>query len=56
MILSGFQIVSHQVMKKPAIGANALTNTKRSEFNAGKYVPYVGVNVHIDIAREAVAQ
>ena len=34
-------------------GANAVTPVKRSEFNAGKHVPYVGDEVTINIAIEA---
>lgn len=56
LTVTGFQSMPHPMMKKPAIGANAFTNIKRSEFNAGKYVPYVGDDVRIDIALEAVAQ
>ena len=44
------------VVKKDAIGANAHTKVKRSEFNAGKYAPYVGDDVTIDIAIEAFKQ
>jgi polyisoprenoid-binding protein YceI len=56
LTVTGFQSMPHPMMKKPAIGANAFTHIKRSEFNAGKYVPYVGDDVRIDIALEAVAQ
>ena len=56
LTVTGFQAMPHPMMKKPAIGANAFTTIKRSEFNAGKYVPYVGDEVRIDIALEAVAQ
>jgi polyisoprenoid-binding protein YceI len=56
LTVTSFQAMPHPMMKKPAIGANAFTNIKRSEFNAGKYVPYVGDDVRIDIALEAVAQ
>jgi len=56
LTVTGFQSMPHPMMKKPAIGANAFTQIKRSEFNAGKYVPYVGDDVRIDIALEAVAQ
>jgi polyisoprenoid-binding protein YceI len=44
------------MMKKPAIGANAFTQIKRSEFNAGMYAPYVADEVRIDIAIEAIGQ
>ena len=56
LTVTGFEAKPHPMMKKPAIGANAYTEIKRSEFNAGKYVPYVSDDVRIDIALEAVAQ
>lgn len=56
LTVTSFQSMPHPMMKKPAIGANAFTVIKRSEFNTGKYVPYVGDEVRIDIALEAVAQ
>jgi len=55
LTVTSFQAMPHPMMKKPAIGANAFTVVKRSEFNAGKYAPYVGDEVRIDIALEAVA-
>ena len=48
--------MSHPMLKKDAIGANATTKVKRTEFNAGKYAPYVGDDVTIDIAVEAVKE
>jgi len=56
LTVTSFQAMPHPMMKKPAIGANAFTVIKRSEFNAGKYAPYVGDEVRIDIAIEAIAQ
>jgi polyisoprenoid-binding protein YceI len=56
LTVTGFLAMPHPMLKKPAIGANAFTVIKRSEFNAGKYVPYVGDEVRIDIALEAIAQ
>ena len=56
LTVTSFQAMPHPMMKKPAIGANAFTTIKRSEFNAGKYAPYVGDDVRIDIAIEAIAQ
>ena len=44
------------MLKKDAIGANAWTVVKRSEFNAGKYAPYVGDEVRIEVAIEAIKQ
>lgn len=42
------------MLTKDAIGANAYTVLKRAEFNAGKGGPYVGDDVRIDIAIEAI--
>jgi len=54
--VTGFQAMPHPITKKPALGANAFTTIKRTEFNAGKYAPYVGDEVRIDVAIEAIAQ
>ena len=56
LTVTSFQAMPHPMVKKPALGANAFTTIKRSEFNAGKYAPYVGDEVRIDIAIEAIAQ
>lgn len=56
LTVTSFQAMPHPMMKKDAIGANAFTVVKRSEFNAGKYAPYVGDDVRIDIAFEAIKQ
>ena len=55
LTVTSFQAMPHPMMKKPAIGANAYTVVKRSDFGAGKYAPYVGDEVRIDIALEAIA-
>jgi len=47
---------AHPMLKKPAIGASAVTTIKRTEFNAGKYAPAVSDEVVIDIALEAIAK
>ena len=52
--VSSFKAMPHPMVKKDAIGANAWTVVKRSEFNAGKYAPNVGDEVRIDIAIEAI--
>ena len=54
LTVTSFQAMPHPMLKKEAIGANAFTVIKRSEFNAGKYAPYVGDEVRIDIALEAI--
>jgi len=56
LTVTSFQAMPHPMQKKDAIGANAYTTIKRSEFNAGKYAPNVGDEVRIDIAIEAVKQ
>lgn len=54
--VSSFLAMPHPMVKKPALGANAFTTIKRSEFNAGKFAPHVGDEVRIDIAIEAIAK
>ena len=54
--VTSFQAMAHPMFKKPAIGANATTTVKRTEFNAGKYAPAVGDDVTITIAIEAIAK
>jgi polyisoprenoid-binding protein YceI len=54
--VTSFQQMPHPMMKKDAIGANATTTVKRSEFNAGKYAPNVGDDVTINIAIEAIQE
>lgn len=54
--ITSFQNMPHPMAKRDAIGANATTTIKRSDFNAGKYAPNVGDDVRIDIAIEAIKQ
>lgn len=56
LTVTSFQAMSHPMRKKPALGANAFAMIKRSDFNAGKFAPYVGDEVRIDIALEAIAE
>jgi polyisoprenoid-binding protein YceI len=56
LTVTSFQAMPHPMQKKDAIGANAYTTIKRSEFNAGKYAPNVDDEVRIDIAIEAIKQ
>jgi polyisoprenoid-binding protein YceI len=51
--VTGFKNAAHPMMKVDAIGADATTVVKRTEFNAGKYAPNVGDEVTISIALEA---
>ena len=54
--VTSFHCMPHPLLKKDACGANAVTRIKRSEFNAGKHAPYVGDDVTLSIAVEAVKQ
>ena len=56
LTLTSFQAAPHPMHKKDAIGANAYTVVKRTDFNMGKYAPNVSDEVRIDVAIEAVAQ
>ena len=51
-----FSTMPHPMLKKDAIGANASTVIKRSEFNASKYAPNVGDEVTITVSLEAIKQ
>lgn len=56
LTVTSFQAMPHPMLKKDAIGANAYTTVKRTDFNAGKYAPHVGDEVRIDIAIEAIKE
>jgi len=56
LTVTSFAAMPHPMLKKEAIGANAWTVVKRSDFNAGKYAPNVGDEVRIDIAIEAIKE
>jgi polyisoprenoid-binding protein YceI len=55
LTITSFQAMPHPIMKKDAIGANAVTKIKRTDFNMGKYAPYVSDDVTLEIPVEAVA-
>lgn len=56
LTLSNFLNMPHPMVEKDAIGADAGVVVKRSDFDAGKYAPYVGDEVTISIALEAIAE
>lgn len=56
LTVTSFQAMPHPMLKRDAIGANATTKVKRTDFNMGKNAPYVGDEVTIDIALEAIKQ
>jgi len=56
LTVTHFHSMPHPMLKKDAIGANAVARIKRSEFNMGKYAPNVGDDVTLTIAVEAVKE
>lgn len=54
LTVTHFAAMPHPMLKKDAIGANARTVIKRSEFGAGKYAPNVGDEVTITVSLEAI--
>jgi polyisoprenoid-binding protein YceI len=52
--VTSFKTGMHGMHKKEAIGASASGTIKRSDFDAGKYVPMVSDEVRLDITMEAV--
>lgn len=56
LTVTSFQNMPHPMLKRDAIGANATATIKRSDFNAGKYAPYVGDEVTLSISLEAIKQ
>jgi polyisoprenoid-binding protein YceI len=52
--LTHFVNTEHPMLKKAAIGADATVVIKRTEFNAGKFAPYVGDDVTITLSVEAI--
>lgn len=50
-----FAQANHPMVNMPAIGVNAYTQIKRSDFNADAYVPVVGDDVIISFSLEAIA-
>jgi polyisoprenoid-binding protein YceI len=51
-----FFCMPHPMLKKDACGATAITKIKRTEFNMGKYAPYVGDEVTLTIPVEAIKE
>lgn len=54
LTVTSFQCMPHPIVKKDACGANATTVVKRSDFNMGKYAPYVSDEVTLSIPVEAI--
>ena len=56
LTVTSFQAMPHPMLKKDAIGANAVAKIKRTEFNMGKYAPYVSDDVTLIIGVEAIKE
>jgi polyisoprenoid-binding protein YceI len=56
LTVTSFQAKPNPMVKKDAIGANAVARIKRSEFNMGKYAPNVSDEVTLSIAVEAIKE
>lgn len=54
--VTSFMCMPHPMLKKDACGANATVVVKRTDFNMGKYAPYVGDEVTINLPIEAIKQ
>ncbi len=54
--ITSFQCMPHPMLKKEACGANATAVVKRTDFNMGKYAPYVGDDVTLTIAVESIKE
>lgn len=56
LMLTSFHSMPHPMLKKDAIGANAVAKVKRSDFNMGKNVPNIGDEITLSIAVEAIKE
>lgn len=56
LTVTNFTAQPHPMVKRDAIGANAVTKIKRSDFNVTKALPYVSDEVTLNIAVEAIKQ
>ncbi len=56
LTVTSFHAMPHPILKKDAIGANAVTKVKRTDFNMGKYAPHVSDEVTITLAVEAIKE
>jgi polyisoprenoid-binding protein YceI len=56
LTVTSFHAMPHPMLKRDAIGADATSQIKRSDFNMGKYAPHVSDEVTLSIALEAVKE
>ena len=56
LTVNTFLCMPHPMMKKDACGATATAKVKRTDFNMGKYAPYVSDEVTLTIPVESIKQ
>ena len=56
LTVNSFLCMPHPMLKKDACGATATATIKRTEFNLGKYVPYVSDEVTLTLPVEAIKE
>ena len=56
LTVNSYLCMPHPMMKKDACGVTATTKIKRTEFNMGKYAPYVSDEVTLTLPVEAIKQ
>lgn len=54
LTVNSFLCMPHPMLKKDACGATATAKVKRTDFNMGKYAPYVGDEVTLTIPVESI--
>jgi polyisoprenoid-binding protein YceI len=56
LTVNSFLCMPHPMLKKDACGVTATTKVKRTDFNMGKFAPYVSDEVTLTLPVEAVKQ
>jgi len=56
MKVTTFALKDHPMLKKPMLGAEGIIDIKRTEFNAGKFVPLVADEVRLHLVIEAMVK
>ena len=54
--VTSYKCMPHPMVKKDACGDDAVVHLKRTDFNMGKYAPYVGDDVTVTVSVEAIKQ
>lgn len=56
LTVTSYQAMPHPMLKRDALGANAVAKIKRSDFNMGKHAPFVSDEVTLSIGIEAIKE